>query len=67
MTVPVAPFEDVSGEALRIVAELNNVSYEIQYVRDDLEDEYGSADLDRAYRSVISFPDSGRIRPASVL
>lgn len=47
-------FREVSSEDLRIVATLQTVGYEVEYVRGDLEGEYSQDDLDRAYQSLMA-------------
>jgi hypothetical protein len=42
------------GPEPRVVADLESVSFEIAYVRDDVEGRYSDADLDEAYQLVMS-------------
>jgi len=42
------------GPTPRVVADLRGVSFEVEHVREDLEDSYSDADLDEAYQLVMS-------------
>ena len=42
------------GPAPRVVADLRSVSFEVEHVREDVEDRYSDADLDEAYQLVMS-------------
>ena len=42
------------GATPRVVADLQSVSFEVKYVRADVEDRYSDADLDEAYQLVMS-------------
>ncbi|MFD1569009.1 hypothetical protein [Halorubrum laminariae] len=45
---------DFDGPTPRVVADLRSVSFEIEYVRDDVEDRYSDGDLEEAYQLVMS-------------
>lgn len=49
----VEEFERIDGE-LRIVVTLNATSWEIDYIRDSLRDEYEDGDFERAYRNLMA-------------
>lgn len=38
----------------RVVADLDSVDFEIKFMRDDVEDQYSTADLDEAYHLVMA-------------
>ncbi|GAA0533625.1 hypothetical protein ABNG02_09365 [Halorubrum ejinorense] len=42
------------GATPRVVADLRSVAFEIEHVRDDVEDRYSNADLEKAYQLVMS-------------
>ena len=42
------------GPTPRVVADLRSVAFEIEHVRDDVEDRYSNADLEEAYQLVMS-------------
>ncbi|WP_313693645.1 hypothetical protein [Halorarum halobium] len=54
MSSLVEAFKDVAGGQLRVVATLESIDYEVEYVREDLEDEYTRMDFDRAYQSMMA-------------
>lgn len=65
MSELVAPFQEVEGADLRIIAELDGVNYEIEYLRDDLEGLYNKDDLDTARQNImanqVSSTDFGKV------
>jgi hypothetical protein len=42
------------GPTPRVVADLRNINFEIEYVRDDVEDLYSETDLEEAYQLIMS-------------
>ena len=42
------------GPRPRVVADLRSVAFEIEHVREDVEDRYSNADLEEAYQLVMS-------------
>ncbi|ELZ61560.1 MULTISPECIES: hypothetical protein [Halorubrum] len=42
------------GPTPRVVADLRSVSFDVEHVREDLEDVYSDRDLDEAYQLVMS-------------
>lgn len=49
-----AALNDVDGADLRVVAQLESLDYEVQYVRDDLTGTYDQPDLDQAYQAMMA-------------
>lgn len=58
-------FRSVDGARLRVVATLESLDYEVEFVREDLKDSYSEPDFKRAYHSVlanqVSADDLGQI------
>lgn len=45
---------EFDGPTPRVVADLRSVSFKVEFVRDDVEDQYSESDLDEAYQLVMS-------------
>lgn len=45
---------DFEGATPRVVADLQNIDFEVEYMRDDVENRYSNTDLEEAYRLVMS-------------
>ncbi|QAU11820.1 hypothetical protein EKH57_03090 [Halorubrum sp. BOL3-1] len=45
---------DFDGPMPRVVADLRSVSFDVEFVRDDIEGQYSESDLDEAYQLVMS-------------
>ncbi|WP_281193505.1 hypothetical protein [Halorubrum sp. F4] len=45
---------DFDGPTPRVVADLRNINFEIEHVRDDLEEVYSDKDLEQAYQLIMS-------------
>ena len=52
-TVPEA-LEDVEGTSPRVIARLESLDFEIEYMRDDVEGRYSEAELEEAYRLIMA-------------
>lgn len=50
ITEPILEFDAVSP---RVVADIQNVDFQIRYIRDDVAERYTDADLDEAYRVIM--------------
>lgn len=47
-------FASIDGAEPRVVATLEALDFRIEFMRDDLEETYSEADLERVYRSVMA-------------
>jgi hypothetical protein len=46
--------EEFAEATPRVVADLDSVDFEIEFMRDDVKDQYSTADLDEAYQLVMA-------------
>lgn len=54
MSTVVEQIQNIEGETPRVVAELTNVDYTIEFMREDVENLYSVEDLDEAYTLVMA-------------
>lgn len=46
--------QDFEGQTPRVVADLKNVTWEIEFIRDDVAGSYSQAELDEAYQLIMA-------------
>jgi hypothetical protein len=50
----VAMFREIEDAEVRVVATLGSLDYEIEFIRDDIEQLYSEAELDRAHKDLVA-------------